>query len=226
MKMILGVLLFFVFVSADAALISRLGDQAVYDTDLDITWLTDANLAASNTFGLSTGVLLGTYPGDTSGVSGLINANGTMNWPGALIWIDAMNTANYLGFNDWRLPITPQPDPTCSNPGATGFDCTGSEMGHLFNVDGVIWSTAPGPFSNFVPDGFTGADYWSGTGFDRFNAWRFIFNNGLQATFTKGNALKAFAVRSGDVAAVPVPAAVWLFGSALGLLGWMRRKKA
>ena len=26
--------------------------------------------------------------------------------------------------------------------------------------------------------------------------------------------------------AVPVPAAVWLFGSALGMLGWMRRRGA
>ncbi len=31
-------------------------------------------------------------------------------------------------------------------------------------------------------------------------------------------------VVSGNVSAVPIPAAVWLFGSGLGLLGWMRRK--
>ena len=29
-----------------------------------------------------------------------------------------------------------------------------------------------------------------------------------------------------DSAVVPVPAAVWLFGSGLGLLGWFRRRNA
>jgi hypothetical protein len=52
-----------------------------------------------------------------------------------------MNTANHLGHNDWRLPLTAQPDTTCSNtyePGGGfptqyyGDNCTGSELGDLF----------------------------------------------------------------------------------------------
>ncbi len=103
---------------AHAALTSALGGQVVNDTDLNITWLANANLAASNTFG----------------VSG-INAAGWMSWDTAQSWIGAMNAANYLGFNDWRLPTTLQPDASCSYQ-ASGYvgnyNCTGSEMGHLF----------------------------------------------------------------------------------------------
>ena len=67
-------------------------------------------------------------------------------------WIKAMNTANYLGFTDWRLPTTAQPDATCSLQNFLGFPgqsggtgCTGSEMGHLFNVERVP-AAAPFPF--------------------------------------------------------------------------------
>jgi len=35
-----------------------------------------------------------------------------------------------------------------------------------------------------------------------------------------------YAISGNLIAPVPIPAAVWLFGSALGLLGWMRCKKA
>lgn len=222
--------------SSNAALVSRLGGQAVYDTDLNITWIADANLVASNTFGLSTGVSLGTHPSDSSGFDGTIIATGdmSMNWPGALFWIDAMNAANYLGFNDWRLPITSQPDPSCNlqtDLGAGGFPlqgsgggCTNSEMGHLFHVEGVSLTT-PGLFSNVLIN-----LYWSSTEFVRFpdtSAWDFAFGNGTQNTAGKQSNFAAWAVRSGDVSAVPVPAAVWLFGSGLlGLIGISRRKKA
>jgi hypothetical protein len=44
-------------------------------------------------------------------------------------------------------------------------------------------------------------------------------------TFTDGGS-ENYYISGANISAIPVPAAVWLFGSALGLLGWLRRKPA
>ncbi len=50
-------------------------------------------------------------------------------------------------------------------------------------------------------------------------------NYGAQDYGFKSSNVYAWAVKSGDVSAVPVPAAVWLFVSGLvGLVGFARRK--
>ncbi len=54
---------------------------------------------------------------------------------------------------------------------------------------------------------------------------RYAFDHALTDGYQNILLQSGFGVRiSGSV--VPVPGAVWLFGSALGLLGWARRKKA
>ena len=212
--------------TANAALVSRLGGQAVYDTDRDITWLADANLAASNTFGVA-------------GIGGLGFIDGAMNWDTANSWITAMNAdggEGYLGFNDWRLPTTLVPDTGCTDLSGSprlnseGWGCTGSEMGHLFYDEfkatqgfPVLAFSDPVELAKFT--NLQSFNYWSGTEIDSLTAWRFGFTDGAQLVSGKGSSLLAWAVRPGDVSAVPVPAAVWLFGSGLiGLLGIAKRK--
>lgn len=225
MRGLLGGLLLIFTVSSHAALFARISGQAVYDDDRNITWIADANLANTSTFG----------------VAG-IGANGTMDFATANQWIAGMNAANYLGYHDWRLPATAQPDSSCASQDAGigyGYNCNGSEYGHLFYTEwaGTQGTVGPGTaaigniqnfklFSN-VQRNSTPSTYWSGTSFNASNAWTFDFSNAEQRLGSKASlTINAWAVRDGDVSPVPVPPALWLFGSGLlGLVGIAKKKK-
>ncbi|MFC1837247.1 CFI-box-CTERM domain-containing protein [Thermodesulfobacteriota bacterium] len=94
----------------NANLYPRCGGM-IYDDDLDITWLQDANYA------------------QTSGY----DSNGIMD--GKISWSEAMSLADNLvhaGYDDWRLPSALNQDG--SGP-CEGYDCVESEIGHLFLIE-------------------------------------------------------------------------------------------
>ncbi|MHB8534053.1 MAG: Lcl domain-containing protein [Sulfuricaulis sp.] len=195
--------------SAHAALYSRLGGAAVYDSDFNITWLADANYA------------------NTSGYI----ANGLNSWANAYTWATNLTVD---GVSGWRLPTTVQPDATCSSQNAGtswGDNCTGSELGHLFytelhGVAGQSILTTHNSFYNLFTNVQNDA-YWSATEAapDPGFAWGLNFSSGFQYGYNEADTYYAWAVHSGDVAVVPLPAAVWLFGSGLlGLIGIARRQ--
>ena len=136
----------------------------------------------------------------------------SMGFDTANAWAASFDVAGVTG---WRLPDA---DPACGN----AYNCTDSEMGNLFynvlgNTSGSLTNT--GPFSN-VRTGFYWSSMWSESG-----GWAFDFGDGHQAQLPFNYSIYAWAVQSGDVSTVPVPAAVWLFGSGLlGLVGLARRK--
>ena len=146
--------------------------KTVYDPALNVTWLADADLAASQAFG----------------VSG-IDRDGSMQQQTAVDWVNAMNAAGWLGQSDWQLPTV------TSNCG--GFNCTrGNPLSELYYLglhlvagDPVV--TAP----NRTRFGFKDIQpylYWSCEGATaqgvckgrpaKGMAWSFSFGNGFEGT--------------------------------------------
>jgi len=153
------------------------------------------------------------------------NINGLANWHNQRAWAAGLSLGGITG---WRLPsMDVNGDGTvlgCHNPLPAGIE--DNEHCYMHQISGVTSST-PGPFSNIQP-----WRYWSGTEniLNPAHAWSFDFKGVVwgQGQNNKDNfEYHAWAVRDGDVDVVPVPGAVWLFGSGLlGLIGVAKKRKA
>jgi hypothetical protein len=200
--------------------------EAYYDTVLNITWLTNANGA------------------------------GTVNWADANAWAAGLNIDGVTGWRLPETIDIGNDGCNFANAGTDcGYNVLTSTgemasmfydtLGNLAQFDSTgspqsgSGTSNTGPFSNIQTSSVENRYYWSATalaGNSSTHAW--IFDFGVSTTQSASlqsnsnnpglSSFHAWAVRDGDVAAavVPVPAAVWMFGSALGLLGWIRRKSA
>ncbi len=203
-----------------AALEARLGGLAVYDTDRNITWLANANAAAGSIY------------------DDFMSGDGRMSWDNAVAWVNSLSVG---GYSDWRLPRTLLNDPSCPNPSSGIGQCSGNELGHLFFTelsgangdpsqqgDGVLASGDPdlALFANIQSRFGSGGIYWSEEyDINPAMAWEVSMSSGIQ-DFARKDVFGGhfvWAVRDGDTpSAVPLPGAIWLFGSAMLVLAGLR----
>ncbi len=225
--------------AAQAALVDR-GGGLIYDDVLNVTWLQDANYAKTSRYN----------------ADGLMYQGQATIWASNLSYYDSVRKVTYTDWRlpttgpvngtafNYNVSYNGSTDYgyNISEQGTAYAGSTGSEMAYLFynSLNNKGYCPAPpncspvaqadwglvnnGPFINLQTD-----TYWSGTTFapNTYYSWFFFFYNGYQNTAYNFQRRYALAVRDGDVATVPVPAAAWLLGSGLlGLIGVARRKTA
>ena len=174
------ILLLILTATADAARHSRLGGVAAYDDVLDIAWLADAALSGNDT------------------------------WANQLTWVAGLNSANHLGFNDWRLASMSVAAGLPAGTATSVVDCStiwpplcqDNELGYMFyhNLGGSSGGDLTGnrtvgdvTLTNIQPF------YWSATESGITNSWMYHFDSGFGVWSPKNGNRYAWAVRSGDV---------------------------
>lgn len=120
--------------------------QSVYDPMTDITWLANADLPATNTFGLPRCT-------DPTTPAICIAQDGSMTYASAVQYIANMNNAVYLGQKNWQMPSI---DSSCP-----GYECAGNKnpLGNLYysqlafiaGTSVPVPKVAVGPFHNIQP---------------------------------------------------------------------------
>lgn len=190
------------------------GSGMVYDTLLDVTWLQDANYAA-------------TQYANSGGTQG--DADGMMDWDNATAWAASLTVG---GVSGWRLPtINPTGSPRPNETGETPN--VGNEFGWLWYQLGggsILGSAADFlPFNNVpyvIQPGSNTESYWTGVEYDATHAKRMLIDCACwDDSWAKSNEAYAWAVHSGDVAGVPEPSTLILMATGLAGVGFARRKK-
>ena len=175
----------------------------MYDTDLDITWLIDANYAFTSGY-VET---IDTTYGD-----------GRMSWQQAYDWAQQLV---FLGFEDWRLTrtlpvnnISYNSDLSYDGTTDTGYNITSpnSELSYMFYVNlgniGYYDTDGIGPQSNYGlknTGGFQNYNeyyYWSNNVHPDLSdsySWGYSNITGGQRIYYQPSQHYAWAVRDGDV---------------------------
>lgn len=189
---------------ATAGLIDR-GNGMIYDTEQDITWLKNANLAGR-----------------------------TMGWPEALNWADTLTFGGYEDWRLFNTSATCGLVFNCvsdelghlfynelgGEPNAGTNNATGAELQNLnmfvniqYGQNGSYWGAS---YTSPLPD------YRKLINENRYNS--FQITSGSTQAASWGNTFHAWAVRDGDVAAssIPEPSSLAILG--LGLMGLASRR--
>lgn len=219
-------LLFVTIVLTDRshASLINVGNGLIYDDVSSVTWMSDgltftndiAGTTANPTGNPYTGPLLGTVVTPSLGPAHTIAADDLSfqtslgrwvgSWWAATAWADGFTSQHgSQTLSDWRLP-------------------TGTESASLIAQLGPGNTGATGPFT-WVPPFFWTSDLTSET---NANVARPLFGTVDNFSLMNGSVPRysnVWVVASGNMAPVPLPAAVWLFGSGVATLVGIARKR-